>query len=267
MARIQDKLQGGPTPSGSGAVRHATPVVPDRAPDPERRGAEAPLRAGDETLVAIRAETSGERQTRLVEAVRSKTEPEGNLPDLTRAPPKKALDGVLMADGAREGVRIATSLDELQNIPAVGRAIAAAGKASDGARGTDLVGRALAESGRLFRWLPSTPVGQVVQRVVTSSAGRAVARIAPGVGVGVAVFDSYDAMRTAQNPRARQTEKNLATAKATLSTISGIAGVTAAVLAPTGVGAGVAGAVALVTGLSAAGIDFFLSRERAARQK
>jgi hypothetical protein len=286
MSKIQDN------PKTSVSAPTSAPPAPPRPPreaDEPAREVPPARRAGTDTsLVAARPEAIADQQRRLVEAVRAKQAndrraaeggepaPAGaatftpprpaateDLPDMTTSPSKKVLDGVMMGDGAREGVRIVSSLDELNNLPVVGRAVSAAERAAEAGHAVGLGGRLLEGAGKLFRWFPTSPVGQVVQRVVTSAAGRTVARLAPGVGVAIAGFDAYDAIRTSRNPRATGTEKTLATTKAILSGISGAAGVAAVALAPTGAGGAVAGGIALVAGLSAAGIDFFLSRERA----
>ncbi len=229
--------------------------------------------------MAARPEPVADQQRRLVEAVKARqaqgeaaiergdaSAGEAHLPDLTQSTPKKVLDGVLASDGARTGARIATNLDELGQLPVVGRALAAADRAADVGGALTIGGRLFEQAGKLVRAVPNSGAGQLIQRVVSSPFGKLLGRAAPGFGVGVAMLDGYDAVRTSRNPRATSTEKNLATTKAVLSGISGTAGVVAVVLAPTGVGAAVAGGIALGAGLAAAGVDFFLSRERASQK-
>lgn len=288
MSKIQDNRTvptATPAPAAPPARPAATPAPAPRDASGERRS------RTDSALVAARPESIADQQRRLVDAVRARQEqdqratengerPAGDgpsftpprpaadeaLPDLTQSTPKKVLDGVLAGDGARQGVRIATNLDELGQLPVVGRALAAADRAADVGGALTIGGRLFEQAGKLLRAVPQSGVGQLVQRVVSSPAGKLLGRAAPFLGAGVAVLDGYDAVRTARNPRATATEKNLATTKAVLSGISGTAGVVALALAPTGVGAAVAGGIALGAGLAAVGVDFFLSRERASKK-
>ncbi|MEB3187732.1 MAG: hypothetical protein VKP72_09880 [bacterium] len=285
MSKIQDN------PKTSVSAPTTPSPAPSRTPresDEPAREAPPARRAGTDTaLVAARPETIADQQRRLVDAVRARQlrdraavergespaggppsftpprpTPEGDLPDLTQSTPKKVLDGVLAGDGARQGIRIATNLDELGQLPVLGRALAAADRAADVGGALTIGGRLFEQVGKLVRTMPNSGVGQMVQRVVSSPAGKLLGRAAPFLGAGVAFLDGYDAVRTVRNPKATSTEKILATTKAVLSGISGTAGVVAVMLAPTGAGAAVAGGIALGAGLAAVGVDFFLSRER-----
>jgi hypothetical protein len=116
----------------------------------------------------------------------------------------------------------------------------------------------------LFSKISNSGIFQGIVRILSKGpvqmAGRFLGRIAPFLGVGLAAFDIRDAYRAAVNPNVSGTRKWLLGAKAAASSIAAGAGVATLVLAPTGVGALVAGAVALVAGLAAIGLDFAASR-------
>lgn len=171
-------------------------------------------------------------------------------------PTTKAVAEVVgVADGVREGVRIGSSVDDLRSLPVVGKLV----------QGESRIGAGLS-------WLARSQVGQTISTALqthrfVAPMARGLGRIAPFAGVVIAGFDIRDALKTQQDPKASGLEKGLAATKGVLSSISGAAGLAALALAPTGVGAAIAGGVALGAGLLSTGADLWLGKLRDDRQK
>ncbi|MBM3268784.1 MAG: hypothetical protein FJZ01_14180 [Candidatus Sericytochromatia bacterium] len=103
-------------------------------------------------------------------------------------------------------------------------------------------------------------VAGFLARPAVQTVGRVAGRVAPFIAAGFAFFDLRTAYRTQNDPQAGDLRKTLKWLKAGLSTVSAGAGFATLALAPTGVGAVVAGAVALVAGLAAMGLDFLTEK-------
>ena len=242
----------GSTPPASSTT---TPAVRPRTPT-------------DKALIAARPQSETERQNAMLQAVRAaqgKAEAPAKAPEKApaKAPVKEEedsrtvkviADGIGVADGIREGARIATNADELARLPGIGRAM------QNGSR-----------FGKLFAAIAESKFGKAISTAlqhnkVLAPAARFLGRIAPFAGLAVAGYDIYDATKTHKDPKASSTERFLASTKAALSGISGVAGVATLALAPTGIGAAIAGGVALGAGLLSLGVDLFLGKLRKDRQ-
>lgn len=230
---------GGPSAGASTATPPARPRTPT-----------------DKALIAARPQTEGERQQTILQAVKAAqgetAAPKGEEEDARTV--KKIADGIGMVDGIREGTRIATSVDDLARLPGVGRAV------QNGSR-----------FGKFFTAIAESKLGRMIATAfennkVLAPVSRFLGRIAPFAGVAVAGYDIYDATKTHKDPKATTTEKVLASTKAALSGIAGVAGVATLALAPTGIGAAIAGGVALGAGLLSLGVDLFLGKARKERE-
>lgn len=246
-------------PTGPTAPATRAPARAPQAPSPAPEG--TPHRVAprpDEALLAIRPSTEAERHQDVLARVRAaqgqpleaqNAEAPAAQEDETPTA-KKIADGIGLVDGVREGARIATNADELAQLPGVGRTV------QGGSR-----------LGRFFSRIADSRAGQAVSlalkehRVIAPTA-RFLGRIAPFAGLAVAGYDLYDADKTNRDPKASTTERALSTTKAVLSSIAGVAGVATLALAPTGVGAAIAGGVAIGAGLLTLGLDLWLGRVR-----
>lgn len=243
-------------PGTAGAAAGNAPASAPPAAPPAR-----PRTPTDQTLIAARPQSEAERQQAVLQAVRAaqgQTKPQGQ----TKAQEdegdgrtvKTVADAIGVADGIREGSRIATSADELARLPVVGRAM------QNGSR-----------VGKFFTAIAESRIGKTISTAlqtnkVLAPAARFLGRIAPFAGLAVAGYDIYDATKTNRDPKASTTEKVLANTKAALSGIAGVAGVATLLLAPTGIGAAIAGGVALGAGLLSLGVDLFLGKARKERK-
>ncbi len=230
--------------TAAGSAAGSKPAVsPPAAPKPKT--------PTDKALIAARPQTEAERQQTILQAVRAaqgqpateekKAEDEGSTA-------KKIADGIGLMDGIKEGARIATSSDELARLPGIGKAVQG---------GTRL--------GKFFTAIAESKAGKAIATAfqhnkVLAPATRFLGRIAPFAGVAVAGYDIYSATKVNQDPKASTTEKVLANTKAALSGIAGVAGVATLALAPTGIGAAIAGGIALGAGLLSLGADLWLGK-------
>lgn len=279
MATVNDKTKvstaRGPSPARPLGPSQNVPKPP-AAPQPPV-GPRPPAVRQDEKLIAARPQTDIERQKAILEAVRAAqaaasqdVAPEKSVsdkpvadkpvadkpePEVSNGAPKTKVvaDAVGLADGVRESMRIATSADELARLPGVGKAV------QSGSR-----------LGRIFDAIPESKVGKAIATAmqhnkVLAPASRFLGRIAPLAGVVVAGFDIHSAVKVNQDPKASTKEKVLANAKAGLSAVAGAAGVAALALAPTGIGAAIAGGIALGAGLLSLGADLWLGHAKKER--
>lgn len=245
--------------AGAGSVgRVATPAA-----DSPRPVEDQPKTSGDQALIAARPTTEAERQQAILQAVKAaqagaaeNTEKADEVEtDPAEAPTaKKVADGIGLLDGVKEGAKIATSSDELAKLPVLGKAVQ---------RGSRF--------GKVLTAIAESKAGKAIANAlktnkVLAPAVRFLGRVAPFAGLAVAGYDIYDAVRTAKDPKASTAEKALATTKGVLSGIAGTAGVVALALAPTGVGAAIAGGIALGAGLLSLGADLILGQVRKNRE-
>lgn len=230
--------------AAAGAAAGAPPAPPkNHSLEPK------PRTPTDRALIAARPQTEAQRQQTVLEAVKAAqgVADAAEAEDATPAP-KMVADAIGLADGIKEGARLATSADEIARLPLIGRAVQ---------NGTRL--------GKFFTAIAESKAGKAIaaafqQNKVLAPATRFLGRIAPVAGLAVAGYDIYDAKRVHQDPKASTTEKVLATTKAALSGLAGAAGVAAVALAPTGVGAAIAGGIALGAGLLSLGADLLLGK-------
>ncbi|HEY9764795.1 MAG TPA: hypothetical protein V6C82_00435 [Chroococcales cyanobacterium] len=160
---------------------------------------------------------------------------------------KQILDGVGTADGVKEGLKTAAEIGQIAQTP--------------------LAARLLSRLPSLSTWLTSVSNSRVVNSLtrflampVVKPALKGLGRVAPIAGVGVAAFDIYSTGKTVQDPKASTAKKAVSITKSVMSSVGAVAGVAALFLAPTGVGAAIAGGIALGAGLIAFGCDFALGR-------
>lgn len=245
----------------SPVTRPGAPVAPQSPPQPQAPGQGSPHRITarpDQALIAIRPQNEADKQRDVLAAVRAAQgyPPEAPKPAEDEAPTaKKVADAVGIADGVREGTRIATNADELARLPMVGKAVGGGSRI-----------------GRFFSRIAQSKAGQAIalamkEHRLIAPAARFLGRVAPIAGMAVAGYDIYDANKTLKDPKASTTEKVLSSAKATLSGIAGTAGVATLALAPTGVGAAIAGGIAIGAGLLSLGADLWLGKVRKDRQE
>lgn len=232
-----------PTKGGTGAP----PAEPPSPPKPKVQS--------DVRRISARPQTEQERQQSMLKAVQAAQT--GTLPkqDDDTSPAKAVADAVGIADGVREGVRIGSSVDELRSLPVLGKLVQAEGRA-----------------GSLLTSLARSHVIQTAADLLQANrfiapVARGLGRIAPLAGAVIAGFDVHGAIKTLDDPKAGRLEKGLAVAKGALSTVSGVAGLAAIALAPTGVGAAIAGGVALAAGLLSTGADLWLGHVKDQRKK
>ncbi len=231
-------------PSIKPKIPSIKPPIPDIKP-------RAPM---DKALIAVRPQSDAERQHDILQSVRAAqghpAEPTNTANGNGTPSAKIVADSIGIVDGIREGARVATSSDEIARLPLIGKAV----------RGGTRVGR-------VFSAVADSQAGKAValalkQHKVLAPAARFLGRVAPFAGVAVAGYDIYDATKTNKDPKASMAEKILANTKATLSGIAGAAGVATLALAPTGVGAAIAGGIALGAGLLSLGADLWLGSLR-----
>ncbi|HEY9856343.1 MAG TPA: hypothetical protein V6D05_11430 [Stenomitos sp.] len=254
MATIEDNV---------GRSNRLQPTLPPRGPvgappsDPPK-DPKVEVKQDESTIVA-RPQTEQERQQAVLQAV--KTAQAGQKSDSTDStqpntpPVKNIADGIGIADGVREGVRVGSSVDELKELPLVGKLVQNEHRV-----------------GKFVSFLARSHVGSWLSDAMKNNrfvapAMRGLGRIAPIAGVVVGGFDIYGAVKTVNDPKAGQLEKGLAVAKGALSGISAVAGVAALFLAPTGIGAAIAGGVALGAGLLSTGADLWLGHEQKQRKE
>lgn len=250
MAAIDDNV---------GRSQRLQPLTPAKAgagkPPADPPSEKKPEATPDQRSIGARPRTDAERQQAAVEAV--KQAQAGTAPKAPDEKPasKAVAEVVSVVDGVREGVRIGSSVDELRALPMVGKAV-----------------QSQSRFGTAISALARSRVGVLVadalknHRLIAPMA-RGLSRIAPVAGVVIAGFDLRDAVKTSQDPKASGLEKGLAGVKGALSTVSGIAGLATLALAPTGVGAAIAGGIALGAGLLATGVDLWLGNVREKRTK
>ncbi|MBO9541218.1 hypothetical protein J7643_11570 [bacterium] len=168
---------------------------------------------------------------------------------------KTVADAVGAVDGLKEGVKIASNIDELEKLPLLGRLMQRGGRAGS-------IGGFFARSRAGAAIAHAMENGKYVAPMV-----KGLGRVAPIAGAVVAGFDIADAVKTNKDPKASGTEKVLANAKAGLSALSAAAGTAALFLAPTGIGGAIAGGIALGAGLLSMGADLMLGKVRNDRKK
>lgn len=234
-----------PPKGGAGAP----PAEPPADPRPEAKA--------DERSITARPRTEAERQQAVLEAVQAAQSGQPDAPNSATDPTKSVADAIGVADGVREGVRIGSSVDELRNLPLLGKVVQ-----NEGRIGGFLTSLARSQAGRWASHL-------LQNHRVVAPLMRGLGRIAPLAGAVVAGFDLRGAVKTVRDPRATGLEKGLAVTKGVFSTISGVAGLAALFLAPTGVGAMIAGGIALGAGLLSTVADLWLghvTKQRKAAQ-
>ncbi|HBN10355.1 MAG TPA: hypothetical protein DD435_17505 [Cyanobacteria bacterium UBA8530] len=160
---------------------------------------------------------------------------------------KQVLDGVGTADNVKEGLKVASEINQIAQTP--------------------LAARMLSRLPSLSTWLTSVSNSSVVNSLtrvlglpIVKPALKGLGRVAPVAGVGVAAFDIYSTAKTVQDPKASTAKKVVSVTKSVMSSVGATAGVAALFLAPTGVGGAVAGGIALGAGVIAFGCDFAIGR-------
>lgn len=209
----------------------------------------------DERRIAVRPQSEEERQQAVVAAAKAAQAGPADKKEEDPATAKVVADAVGVADGVREGVRVSSNMDELRNLPILGKMI----------QGESRIGQFLSSVAR-------SNVGQSLSHLLQNHryiapAMRGLGRIAPFAGAVVAGFDIYGAVKTVKDPKAGKGEKALAITKSVFSAISGVAGLAALALAPTGVGAAIAGGIALGAGILSTGLDFWLGSVKKKREQ
>jgi len=255
MSSVNDNLSTQRT-STAGRPAAAAGAAAGAPPDSSTKTPSArPRTPTDKALIAARPSSEAERQQSMLQAVRAaqgKEEAPADEEEDTRTV-KVIADGIGVVDGIREGARIATSADELARLPGIGRAV------QNGSR-----------FGKFFAAIAESKFGKAIATALehnkVAPTARFLGRIAPFAGLAVAGYDIFDATKINRDPKASTTEKALATTKAALSGIAGVAGVATLALAPTGVGAAIAGGVALGAGLLSLGVDLLLGKIQKDRQ-
>jgi hypothetical protein len=263
MASVNENLnpsRAASTARPTGAAAGSMPAGNPPAGDSQAAPAPKPKTPTDKALIAARPQSETERQQTMLKAVKAaqaaEAAPAGaKEEEFDPAAVKKVADGIGLMDGIKEGTRIATSSDEIARLPGIGKAV------QNGSR-----------LGKLFSSISESKVGQAIalafkQNKVLAPAVRFLGRIAPFAGAAVAGYDIYDATKTNNDPKASKTEKVLANTKAALSSVAGVAGLATLALAPTGVGAAIAGGVALGAGLISLGVDLVLGKVRKDREE
>ncbi len=253
MAAIDDNV---------GRAHRLQPNLPPKGgagKPPEDSPKEPKLEAkSDERRIGTRPPTEQERQQAALAAVRAaqagKPAEAAKKDDDTPAA-KSVADAIGMADGVREGVRIGSNMDELRTLPVLGRVV----------QGESRIGQ-------LVSSLARSNMGQSLSALLQNHKyiaplARGLGRIAPFAGAAIAGFDIYSAVKTVNDPKATKGEKGLSIAKSVFSSISGVAGLAALALAPTGVGAVIAGGVALGAGLISTGLDLWLGHVKRQNKK
>lgn len=255
MATVNENLNP-QRPTTTGRPAGAAAGTPAGASPAGKPPAAKPKTPTDTALIAARPQSEAERQQSVLQAVRAAQGQSAEAPpkEDEGSTAKKIADGIGLADGLREGARIATSSDEIARLPVLGRAV------QGGTR-----------FGRFFSALTDSKVAKALatamkEHKVLAPAARFLGRIAPFAGLAVAGYDVYDATKTQKDPKASTTEKVLATTKAALSGIAGVAGMATLALAPTGIGAAIAGGIALGAGLLSLGADLWLGKVRKDRK-
>lgn len=255
MATVNENLNPQRPTKTAGSAGAAAGKAPGASPA-SKPPAPKPKTPTDQALIAARPQTEAERQQAMLKAVIAAQGQSAETPRKEDEGPtvKKIADGIGLADGLREGTRLATSSDELARLPLLGRTV------QGGTR-----------FGRFFSAIAESKSAKAIatamkEHKVLAPAARFLGRIAPFAGLAVAGYDVYDATKTQKDPKAGTTEKVLATTKAALSGIAGTAGMATLALAPTGVGAAIAGGIALGAGLLSLGVDLWLGKVRKDRE-
>jgi len=239
--------------AGAGRAAGAPPADAPKTP------AVKPRTPTDQALIAARPQTEAERQQTVLQAVKAAQAAEAAPADKAQEGEtptgKKIADNIGLVDAVKEGTRIATSSDEIARLPGIGKAV------QSGSR-----------FGKFFSAIAESRAGQAIalafkNNKVLAPAVRFLGRVAPIAGVAVAAYDINDAAKTAKDPKASTAEKVLSGTKAVLSGIAGAAGVATLALAPTGVGAAIAGGIALGAGLLSLGVDLVLGGVRNRREE
>lgn len=243
IGRTNRLQQNVPTRPGAGKPPEEPPSAPRLAAAPDRQS------VGSRPLTEEQRQEAAVAAVKQAQAAKPAEKPTEAKPE--EKPTGKAVAEVVsVADGVREGVRVGSSVDDLRALPVVGKAI----------QGESRIGSALS-------WLARSNIGQTVANALKTHrfiapAARFLGRIAPVAGAVIAGFDIRDALKTQKDPKASGLEKGLAATKGVLSTISGVAGLATLALAPTGVGAVIAGGIALGAGLLSTGADLWLGKLR-----
>lgn len=238
----------------TGPIKPRTPTLdaPPKGPEAE---AAAPKPKTDNLKVATRPVSDQERLKAAVAAAQAAGAEKPKAKEEEKPTTKVVADVVGTADAVKEGIKIASSVDELEKLPILGRAMRSGGRLGN-------MGAAFARTSFGAAVAHAIENGKIVAPMV-----KGLGRIAPVAGVVVAGFDIADAVKTNKDPKASGTEKMLANVKAGLSAVSAGAGVAALALAPTGVGAAVAGGIALGAGLLSMGVDLVLGKMQDDRKK
>lgn len=254
MATIEDNV---------GRSHRLQPNLPPKAgagKPPAEPPKEPKLKAtADERRIVARPQTDEERQQaalKAVQAAQGAGKAGAPAKEEEEAPPAKAVaDAIGVADGVREGVRVGSNMDELRNLPILGKMI----------QGESRIGQLLTSLARSN--MGQSVAGVLQNHKYIAPVMRGLGRIAPFAGAAVAGFDIYGAVKTVNDPKATKGEKGLAISKSVFSTISGVAGLAALALAPTGVGAVIAGGIALGAGVISTGLDIWLGQVKKKREQ
>ncbi len=243
--------------AGAAAAGRASAGSP---PADATQAAAKPKTPTDKALIAARPQTEAERQQTVLQAVKAAQAGAGAPADKASKEDetptgKKIADNIGFVDAVKEGTKIATSSDEIARLPGIGKVV------QSGSR-----------FGKFFASIAESKAGKAIslalkEHKVLAPAVRFLGRVAPIAGVAVAAYDINDAVKTSKDPKASTAEKALSTTKAALSGIAGVAGVATLVLAPTGIGAAIAGGIALGAGLLSLGADLVLGRVRKNREE
>jgi hypothetical protein len=238
----------------TGPIKPRTPTL--EAPPQEPRVAQGtPKPQTDRLNIATRPTSDQDRLKAAVSAAQAAGTGKPKAKEEEPAVAKTVADAMGIADGTKEGIKIASSVDELEKLPVVGRLMQGGGRLEriGGALARSQVGSAIAHAMEHGRYVAPLAKG--------------LGRAAPIAGAVVGGFDIADAVKTNNDPKATRTERVLANVKAGLSTVSAAAGVAALFLAPTGIGGAIAGGISLATGLLSTGADFALGKVRSDRKK
>lgn len=165
-------------------------------------------------------------------------------------PAKQTMDWVGYVDAGKEGAKfVAEDLPDLVRTPpsVVSRLFNRLPALSNGL-------------GRLANSRAATAVGRFLSSPTVKPVVKGLGRVAPFAAAAVTGVDIYRTVKDLQDPTASTAKKALSVAKSVTSTVATAAGIAAVFLAPTGVGAAVAGGVSLVAGLLTFGLDTAVDR-------
>lgn len=165
-------------------------------------------------------------------------------------PAKQTMDWVGYVDAGKEGAKfVANDLPDIVRTPpsVVSRLFNRLPALSNGL-------------GRLASSRAATAVGRFLSSPAVKPVVKGLGRVAPFAAVAVTGVDIYRTVKDVQDPTASTAKKAVSVAKSVTSTIASAAGVAAVFLAPTGVGAAVAGGISLVAGLLTFGLDTAVDR-------